>query len=427
MRRRPVQAALPEAIGQGIDQRGQVGTPAREALQAFSLQRGHRLDQRRDQGHGFDAEARLDELDLGAQKLCEMGLLARRRGSADAHGLDMPVNAVEVAIQPTHAFAEAAQLLGDVADEITDDAGERLRCRDRLHEPPPRSWHPFRKDRLDRLGNVAERLVETTVERAAEPLGERSARGRDQLLDALEAELAQAVHDNHIKSERGDRQQRDRLAGIARVDRHRSPGGDVTRDGMRTAGGVGGGDLNRQAEPGDAPVEVLKEGPFAAEQAPAAGDVEPDPVRRVGGDQRRITRTGPQGDAPQPLEIRVRIAVNDLKRGRKAPRLGDGHARRDAERARGRIDRRDHAPAMIRNGRDHRLLDREPAAVRQRLGGLPAQPVGRPVRQEERYDPSHHSPPRSSSADCRRGRARARPASAAAQDLGCPDPRSARR
>src|SRR3546814_2733737 len=46
--------------------------------------------------------------------------------------------------------------------------------------------------------------------------------------------------------------------------------------------------------------------------------------------------------------------------------------------------------------------------VRPRLAGLPAQPVGRPVRQEERYDPSHRTPPISIDAGCRRAPARDR-------------------
>ena len=122
---------------------------------------------------------------------------------------------------------------------------ERLGRGDRLHEAAPRARAAC-SGKIGSIGSgsVAERLVEAAVQAAAEPLGERAARGADQLLDPLEAELAQAFDVGAFEPQRGDRQQRDRLAVVARLDRDRPPGGHVPRDRVRAAGGVGDGDLD---------------------------------------------------------------------------------------------------------------------------------------------------------------------------------------
>ena len=68
-------------------------------------------------------------------------------------------------------------------------------CEIAAHKAASDARHFVWEDRLDRLSRITERLVESGVERAAEPLGEWATRLVEQLLDTLETELAQPLND----------------------------------------------------------------------------------------------------------------------------------------------------------------------------------------------------------------------------------------
>ncbi len=260
------------------------------------------------------------------------------------------------------------------------------------------------------------------MEFTPEALGERAARRADQLLDALETKLAQALDIGGREAQRRDRQQRDRLAMRARLDGHRPPRRHMAGDRMRASGSVGHRNLERQPKGGDAPVQILDERALAAEQRGAARDIEPEAIGRIGRDHRGITLSRPERETAQPVDIGFGVGVDDVEFGRERARPGDGHAHHNAERARVRARRRDDPAAMVGDRGNERAGGAR--GVRPRLAGLPAQPVGRPVRQEERYDPSHRTPPISIDAGCRRAPARDRRASVVARGSGCRDPRS---
>ena len=257
---------------------------------------------------------------------------------------------------------------------------------------------------------------------APEPFRERTTGAPDQLFDSLETQFAQAVDIGGRQAERCDGQERDRLSVRSGFNRDGPPGGDMAGGRMRAAGRVRDRNLQAEAEGRDAAMKILEQGSLAAEDGRAARDVEPEPVGRIGRDNRRIACACPEGEAPQPVEIGLGFRVDDIELGRESPRFRDRHACLNTKHMGLAARRRDDTPAMVGNRGDERAG--RGAAVRLRLAHLPAQPVGRPVRQEERYDPSHRSPPRSSCADCRLARARARRASARVRSRGCRDPRS---
>jgi hypothetical protein len=119
------------------------------------------------------------------------------------------------------------------------------------------------------------------------------ARRADQLLDALESQLAQRLHNVGLEPQRPDRQQPQRLAVVPRLDRNRSSRRDMARHGMGAAGCVRDRDLDGQAERGQPTVKVLHQRALVAEQCGAAGDVEPEAIGRVGGDDRCVTLPRP--------------------------------------------------------------------------------------------------------------------------------------
>ena len=205
-RRGAVQAAAAEAVGQRVDEHREVRAVTAQRLQAFALTRRHRFGERYDQRHRLNAETRLDRLDLGAQQLGGVRGVARGCRRPDADGLHVAVDAVEQAVQPARALADANELVDRVVNEVTDHPAKRLWRSDRRHEAAARAWQMLREHRLDRLGQVAERLVKPAMQSAPEALGERGAGRGYQLLDPLEAELAKTIDGGRVQPQRGDRQ-----------------------------------------------------------------------------------------------------------------------------------------------------------------------------------------------------------------------------
>ena len=62
-----------------------------------------------------------------------------------------------------------------------------------------------REDRVDRLGYLAQRLIEPAIELASEALGEGRPRRTNELFNPLEPELSKAFHVSRIQAQRSDR------------------------------------------------------------------------------------------------------------------------------------------------------------------------------------------------------------------------------
>ncbi|AUW59698.1 hypothetical protein C1T17_18020 [Sphingobium sp. SCG-1] len=194
------------------------------------------------------------------------------------------------------------------------------------------------EDRLRWFGGKAQRLIQPAVQIASEPFGERSAWSGGDLLYALEPQLAQSINGNGIQSERRDRQQRHRLAMLARQDGRWSAGRHMLRDGMRTARLLATAICTPRSKAATRRGRSLRSArslsnrcaqPVMAIQVPSGGSGE---------------------------TIGVRIGIDDVQISAKHPRLRDRRARHDAKPARCLIDRRDDAPHMVGHCRHQRQL-----------------------------------------------------------------------
>ncbi|WP_218275873.1 hypothetical protein, partial [Pseudomonas sp. MPR-AND1A] len=66
--------------------------------------------------HCFYAQPWFDRLNLRAQQLGQMRVIARRSGRSDPNCLPVPIDASEMTIEPTSSFAQRGQLDHDVGD-----------------------------------------------------------------------------------------------------------------------------------------------------------------------------------------------------------------------------------------------------------------------------------------------------------------------
>ena len=128
--------------------------------------------------------------------------IARRCCRPNADGLVMGIDPVEITVESSRAFTEPVQLVDDVCDEIVDHLPERLRGHERLDETATGAGEGVGKDRVDRLGECSQRLVETAMQIASKSLGERPTRCADQLLDPLETQLPQAIRHIGVEPQR---------------------------------------------------------------------------------------------------------------------------------------------------------------------------------------------------------------------------------
>ena len=236
-RRDAIEIPFADAIGQEIDQAGHVGL-------WFLDQAGHGLLRRqrlRDGGgerHDLDAEAGIDGLDLvGEQPRHALGV-AERQGRADAHRLRAAVDAMADEIEPPRAEPLQLERLAELGGELADVARDGFRRADRFGEGAADLDQLLRTDRLDRLGDLAGRLVKAAAELGTEAQRERRARLRQQIADALEAEHAKAVDQIGREAQRRDRKRRDIGGGRSRLgDEGRAR--REARQRMRRAPGVG--------------------------------------------------------------------------------------------------------------------------------------------------------------------------------------------
>jgi 2',3'-cyclic-nucleotide 2'-phosphodiesterase (5'-nucleotidase family) len=126
---------------------------------------------------------------------------------------------------------------------------------------------------------------------------------------------------------------------------------------------------------------------LAAMQMIGATGVDDEPIRRIGGDDWRVTQR-PESEAVECGRVVGRIELEVDETGNKDLRLARRHADPQARVSRGRVERQHLAAATLPAEQDDRRVSR-----RRRCAEFAAQPIGRPCRQIERDDPSHHRNP----------------------------------
>src|SRR3569623_2766211 len=201
-----IERASTEPVGERIDETCDVRLTLAVARE-ICLPSAEWLDERDDKGHRLDAETWGDRVEPGGEQLCEMGWIARRTRGADPDHRGVAVDAVEREIETPRAGARLDELGDRVVDQVACDPRHRLGGAARLEQATPAARRACREQRFDRLGHMAERLGEAAVHRVAEALGNRRAWGFDELLDALEPELAQRLDRQKVEPARRDRKQ----------------------------------------------------------------------------------------------------------------------------------------------------------------------------------------------------------------------------
>ena len=286
----------------------------------------------------------------------------------------------------------------------------RLPASAKARETPAGCDNVRRGDRLDRLDDTTEGLVEAADDFAAKAQGERRPRRCQKLFDAFETKPAQGraiVSSARRRAAIGrGRGARCRLAGRHHGDGRLRVSCDRPR-GTRRVGDRGAGRRCRH---------VPRRSTISASSAAsppnrcaAPGGVDPDPVWPIRRGQRRIAQAPGGQHLERPgIALRRPPARPSGRERWPAPVRAACPGHRPSDRA-ARSAAATTLPAAVVHGGDQWLIRRRHGGAR-----LAPQQVGRPGRQENRDDPSHHLPPRSRMPVRRRGSAPARAASVAA-------------
>ena len=238
----------------------------------------------------------------------------------------------------------------EIARKLLDGAEHVGFKRDRIGKTALHQRGRDRQTRLDRLVFATERLVDPADELNPEAGGERSARTLQHIGDVLEPDLRQRIDDLGRKSQRGERQRRDRCAHVGR--RHQACFSFAEmRHREGTAERIGDRDPGRKTLRGEPRDQIATERLFATEQMRTTGDIERKTVGRREPDQRGEA-VAPVGDCVQQTLVRVRIGVFDGKRGIHGARVGECHAGLEPQARRGVVQRGDPQRRLDRSNND---------------------------------------------------------------------------
>ena len=208
-----------------------------------------------------------------------MPRIAHRTSRSDADRLHRPVHPLEQQIQPASALPGPFQIAADHLDEPDDDRGEGFRRQQRLDECQPGLDQRGRDNRPDRLEHRSGRLIQPQGQQRPEPPHQRRASGGGQGTNPLEPHQPQVRQDIGRQAQCLDRE----IRHDVRTRRHYAAIAKPS-DRVRDSGGVGdGGSGGVQSR-----YQIAQQPCLAAMQMCAAGDVDPQPVRRINRHQRRV-------------------------------------------------------------------------------------------------------------------------------------------
>jgi len=264
-------------------------------------------------------------------------------------------------VEPASAQAAGLETLAELADELGDIPGYGFGCGDGLGEGAAHFDEIDRPDRLNRLGGLAEGLIDAAADFGAEAQGERRPRLREKVADHIETERPQGGD-----GRRGDAQRRERqrlhygCAVSVRCDLRGIAGQSV-----RSAPCVGDRAPSRNPGHGKPADEAVQHRTFAAMEVISASRVDDDPVRRIGSDDGSVSEE-PGREPVERLGVACRVGVLHDEAGRQDLHLGDGHADAQARSVGGGVSRQHHPPVPVAANQDERRLSR-----RRRVASLP--------------------------------------------------------
>ena len=292
----------PDAGADAGDQVGQPvgGTPRLYRADLFD---GQRLDKRCLQPDLVDAETRVHLGHAAFEQRQDAHGIAHCRGQAQFDLLAALIDAAQSQLQPA------------CAHPLRFEPGA-----ERLKQPGSRGHHVRHKADWvgegqaqaemwrvglgrDRLGHIAQGLIEPRQKRRAEAARKGRARGGAQIRDGAQAKPLQAGADRLVQPQRRDRQRGERAPRLA----HRGDARAEMRQRPGRAARIGQPQPQLQPGPRDARPHILQHGLFAAPQMGRSGHVQHQPVRPL---------------APDPGAIAPRPTPQCQQEARIAPGLG---------------------------------------------------------------------------------------------------------
>ena len=374
MRHQPDHPPQAETRAQSIDQMRELGVliQRRKAGLRWVETLGHqgREPQHVETEPGIAGIAQHGET-VGKQTAHALGIAHRRTG-AEFDAMHGAVGAEQRDLKKPRPLPAPLEQPIEIARKLLDGAEHVGFKRDRIGKTALHQRGRDRQTRLDRLILAAERLVDPADELNPETGGERGARTLQHIADVLEPDLRQRIDDLGRKSQRGERQRRERCAHLGR--RHQAYFSFAEmRHREGTAERIGDRDPGRKTlrrEPRD---QIATERLLATEQMRTTGDIERKTIGRREPDQRGEA-VAPVGDCVQQTLVRVRIGVFDGKRGIHGARVGECHAGLEPQARRGVVERRDAQRRLDRSNNNERLISRRGRGTRDPIGREPPQP-----------------------------------------------------
>jgi hypothetical protein len=214
-----------------------------------------------------------------------MPRIAHRPSRPDADRLHRPVHPLEQQIQPASALSGPLQITADHPDKPDDDRGEGFRRQQRLDERQPGLDQRGRDNRHDRLEHRPGRLVQPQSQQWPEPPHQRRAGGGGQGANPFEPQQPQVRQYIGRQAQCLDRE----IRHDVRTRRHHTAIAKPS-DRVRDGGGVGDGGSGGPTLGIQSRYQIAQQPCLAAMQMRAAGDVDPEAVRRIRRHQRCVAR-----------------------------------------------------------------------------------------------------------------------------------------
>ena len=298
------------------------------------LARGERLSNQDMDGSGFEAES---SIEAGAETLKAKGDQARNMSGIAARGGEGKIKRGHFAIDAKQQQAQDAHtdiIAGEMRSQIVQQSRRRnqhmLLARNRLEKHGLRAIDRRRHDGDQRLGCMAQRLIEAAQEPAVKARGKGRARLIHHVANAAESQTA---HKRLRLIREAERSHGQMAEGIALATARHDTGISitVTCGGPGHARRIGNRKPRRQAKPPQAFAKIGQEGLFAAEEVRASGDVEKQAVAAAclipgGGDG--CIAEGPQRQFAQGSRIGGGISLTRLQLENLRARIGHQVARK---------------------------------------------------------------------------------------------------
>ena len=305
-----------EPHGQPVDAGRKAGAMVFRRRLQVPLAEVERFGPRGAHPHALDPEAGVDIVELGGEQAADMRGIAGGGGHFQAADDHLSIHAPDADLQPARALSLRLQLARHVGGKVAHHLVEQVAVADRFDQAALHQRHLRRDHRQQRLGHLAEQLVEphqrVRGRRAAvaEPAVERIAalalgKAVGQVADPLQAEPAQ--DDQHILVEPQGRH------GQAGKPRHRIVIGGKDRA-VRTVVGKRPGRAcrGRDGEPRRQPAlreqrrRIGQQPLLAREQVRRAGDIHQQRIGRVHR-RPRAPALRPRGKPFEEVEIACRV------------------------------------------------------------------------------------------------------------------------